>query len=1041
MCPERRSAVPPEAPGRSLRALPPSPHSAAALERLTEAADQQGARAALDPILADPQLSAFLGSALGDCPFLLDVAAKDPARIVALLGKDPAKRVEHEIAALASAAWTNKPEAMAALRRAKQHVALTVGIADLGRAIPLETVTELLTVFADAALNAALRFALAEAARAGKWSGGAEARGFFILAMGKYGAGELNYSSDIDLIALFDPAAPGLAEGVEPSDFWVRIVRSLVTLLQERTADGYVFRTDLRLRPDPGATPPAISAPAALLYYESMGQNWERAALIKARAAAGDIAAGNAFVAELAPFIWRKYLDFAAIADIHSIKRQVHAHRGHAAVRVLGHNVKLGRGGIREIEFFVQTQQLIAGGRDRTLRGQETRAMLAKLAARGWIDEAARSELDDAYVFLRMVEHRLQMVRDEQTHILPRDRDELGRIGRLMGYADVNGFEADLRRTLEAVARRYSELFEDAPDLSAGAGSLVFTGGDDDPDTLATLRKLGFQDPRHVTQTVRAWHFGRFPAMRSTAARESLTEITPALLAAFGRAGNPDAALRAFDDLMKALPAGAQLFALLTNNRELLDLLATILGAAPRLAETFARRPHVVDALIDPASFGEGANRESLATRLEASLADASSYEDALNRTRLFAAEQRFLISIGLLRGTLDPSGAGKAFSDLAETIVRALFKRTSAEFERQHGRIPGGRAAVLAFGRLGSREMTVGSDLDLIVIYDHATDASSSDGKRPLPPSQHYIRLTQRLIAALAAPTAEGIAYAVDLRLRPSGSAGPLAIHIEALSDYQLNHAWTWEHLAMARGRPIAGDAELTERVESVLDRITSLPRDRGKLAKDVADMRARVEREKAAASLFDVKMTRGGLLDCEFAAQFLVLSGLGRQAGETTLETLRRAEKKDMPRTRKPSPLVGEGAPSLAKGRVRGAQAPRPTTPHPPSGGAGGHLLPQGEKVDSLGVLIRSAAVQGALLQLLRIADEKPFDPQGAPDALKRLIASFGEAALGDADAGDEALGAPSFEAFQKKLRAIQDESREALETLLGVPVDLPT
>ena len=365
--------------------------------------------------------------------------------------------------------------------------------------------------------------------------------------MGKYGAGELNYSSDIDLIVLFDPDAPGLADDAEPSAFWVKIVRMLVTLLQERTADGYVFRTDLRLRPDPGATRVAISAPAALLYYESMGQNWERAALIKARTVAGDTQAGDAFIRELAPFIWRKYLDFAAIADIHSIKRQVHVHRGHGTVAVAGHDIKRGRGGIREIEFFVQTQQLIAGGRDPKLRGTRTREMLAMLAEKDWIDEAIRAELDEAYVFLRNVEHRLQMVRDEQTHTMPRDRDGLARIGRLMREPDVDAFEARLRYVLETVAKRYSRLFEGGSELSTEVGSLVFTGGEDDPETLETLRGLGFEAPAVVTETVRGWHFGRFAAMRSTAARESLTEITPALLQAFSRAGNPDAAVGAFD--------------------------------------------------------------------------------------------------------------------------------------------------------------------------------------------------------------------------------------------------------------------------------------------------------------------------------------------------------------------------------------------------------------------------------------------------------------------------------------------------------------
>ena len=432
--------------------------------------------------------------------------------------------------------------------------------------------------------------------------------------MGKYGAGELNYSSDIDIIALFDPEAPGLARTSSPRPSGCAIVRPLVTLLQERTADGYVFRTDLRLRPDPGATRVAISARPRSIYYESMGQNWERAALVKARAVAGDIAAGEAFIRELAPFIWRKYLDFAAIADIHSIKRQVHAHRGHGTVAVAGHDIKRGRGGIREIEFFVQTQQLIAGGRDPALRGTRTRDMLAKLAEKGWIDEAIRAELDEAYVFLRNVEHRLQMVRDEQTHTMPRDRDGAGadRAGSCaspMSMRSRRGSATSWKRSPNAI-RGSSKA---AASFPAETGSLVFTGGEDDPETLETLSALGFAAPETVTETVRGWHFGRFAAMRSTAARESLTEITPALLKAFSRAGNPDAAVRAFDSLLKALPAGAQLFALLRNNPDLLDLLATILSAAPRLAEIFARRPHVADALLDPAGIagGGGAARRS----------------------------------------------------------------------------------------------------------------------------------------------------------------------------------------------------------------------------------------------------------------------------------------------------------------------------------------------------------------------------------------------------------------------------------------------
>jgi glutamate-ammonia-ligase adenylyltransferase len=968
--------------------LPASPRAAAAFERLRESAERQDRSDVLTEALTEAAAD-FLGTALADCPFLLDLAAKDIPRFADILQSSPQARVEELTRALATAEWSSRGEAMAALRRAKQDAALTLALADLGRTLPLDTVTRLLTEFADAAIQAALRFALAEATRSGRWNGGADATGFFLLAMGKYGAHELNYSSDVDFIALYEPDSAGRAAGLEPSDFWVRIVRSLVMLLQERTAEGYVFRTDLRLRPDPAATAVAISAPAALLYYESMGQNWERAALIKARAAAGDIAAGAAFLRELRPFIWRKYLDFAAIADIHSIKRQVHAHRGHERIRVFGHDIKRGRGGIREIEFFVQTQQLIAGGRDRELRGMQTRPMLTKLAAKGWIDETARRELDAGYVFLRELEHRLQMVGDEQTHTLPSHREGLARIGRLMGYPEVEAFEAAVRLTLEAVARRCSELFKDAPELSAETGNLVFTGGDDDPGTLETLCRLGFEDPPMVTATVRAWHFGRFPAMRSTAARESLTELTPALLEAFSRGGNPDAALKAFDSLLKALPAGAQLLALLTRNRELLDVLTTILGAAPRLAETFARRPHVVDALIDPEWLAERPTAWKLETRLATSLAEAHSYEDSLDRVRLFSAEQRFLISVGLLKGGIGPLEAGAAFSDLAEIIVRGLFERTLAEFESRHGRLPGGKAAILAFGRLGSREMTAGSDLDLIVVYDHQAEAPLSDGRRPLAPSQYYTRLTQRLVAALAAPTAEGVAYAVDLRLRPSGRAGPLATHVEAFERYQLEDAWTWEHMAMSRGRPIAGDPDLVRCVSSVLDAVVAKPRERQALAADVASMRERIERDKAPAKKFDVKLARGGLIDCEFAAQFVVLDGLGRLAGEPTPETLRRA---------------------LAKRCLP---------------------LEAGER------LLISARLQTAILHMERVAGDKAFDPDTAPEALKRLMVSAVNSVLADERSPDAPVTVVSFEALTEMLAAVQARTRTALEAVLGTTI----
>lgn len=951
-------------------------------------------------MLEDSGLAAFLASALGDCPFLLELATKDVSRLARIVDAAPERHAAALTDEVVAQNWSDKDAAMGGLRNTRQEISLTLGLGDLARALDLEAITGALTNFADAALDAALRFALADAERQGQWRGGGpDSCGLAIIAMGKYGAHELNYSSDIDIVAFYDPEAGGLPEGREPSVFWVRIVRLLVALLQERTADGFVFRVDLRLRPDPGATAVALSIPAALVYYESMGQNWERAALIKARACAGDRAAGERFLSEIVPFIWRKYLDFAAIADIHSIKRQVHAHRGHGSIRVAGHDIKRGRGGIREVEMFAQTQQLIAGGRDGELRGRGTRETLAMLERRNWISAEARPVLDEAYVWLRTLEHRLQMVRDEQTHTIPTDREELARIARLMGIAVVARFEEELRSILARVAQLYSKLFEDAPALSAEVGSLVFTGGDDDPETLRTLREMGYAEPENATGTIRAWHFGRFPAMRSTTARERLTEITPALLQALARTGNPDAALRALDSLLRGLPAGVQLFSLLASNRGLLDLLALILGSAPRLAETFARRPHVVDALIDPAFFTETVERSELEERLRLSLAEAKSFEDALDRVRRFTSEQRFLVAARLLTRTLPPTEAGLAFSDLAEVVTAALLQLVEEEFAHQHGSIAGARSAILAMGRLGSREMTAGSDLDLIVIYDADEVAGESDGRRPLPPAQYYARLTQRLTAALSAPTAEGVAYSVDLRLRPSGRAGPLATHVRAFEHYQSTDAWIWEHLALARARTVAGDASLRQEVEGIIDRVLGSWREPRDVAEAVRDMRGKIAVERGGGR-WDLKLARGGLVDVEFAAQFAILTGLPRQPGEAVAETLERVIR---------AGKVGRG---------------------------------EGE------ALARAGRLQGALMQGLRAAQDGPFRPEEASAGLKTFLVQLSEMAEQAAARASDSVAADgdfppatrkprsigSFDALDSLLADVQAAAGEAFNRLIG-------
>lgn len=832
--------------------------------------------------LVGPSRDLLLGLA-DHSPYLWTLIGENPARAARLLVTAPEASLEALIADIEQWRFDDEADIMRALRLAKRESALLIALADIGGLWDVVAATEAITRYADAAVSATLRYLLRRAARDGKLALDPDAPdieagcGLFVLALGKHGARELNYSSDVDLIVFYDSETASIPEGAAPGPLFVRIAQSLARLLQSATADGYALRVDLRLRPDPGATPVAMSIASAASYYESLGQNWERAAMIKARPVAGDLALGRAFLSELAPFIWRKYFDYAAIADVHAMKRQIHAVRGHERVTVPGHDVKLGRGGIREIEFFAQTQQLIFGGRRPRLRGARTLDMLGELLNEAWISEEARDELSEAYVFLRRVEHRLQMIADEQTQRLPLDRAPLARFAKFCGYAKLETFSAALTRQLRRVEKHYARLFEDAPTLGDEAGSLVFTGVVDDPDTLATLRGLGFQRPEEATETVRGWHFGRRAAVQSARAREVLTELTPGLLKAFSGSGDPDAALAAFDAALARMPAAVELLSILRSNAPVRELFGDLLGGAPRLAEAVVARPHVLDAAIDPArasALPESLDERQQARRVAAFLDASGDFEDMLDRARDFAAEEMFLIGVRLLSGALDPDMAGRAYSALAQGLVGALLERVGDAFAREHGRVAGGRVAVLAMGKLGSREMTAASDLDLIVIYDFPPDAAESDGRRPLSPALYYARLTQRLVTSLTTPTKAGRLYEVDLRLRPSGQKGPLATQLSAFALYQREEAETWEHMSLTRARVIAGDSSLARDIDAVVATAIRASRDVSDLAREVADMRALIAREKGEANPWDLKLAAGGLLDIEFIAQFLTLA-----------------------------------------------------------------------------------------------------------------------------------------------------------------------
>ncbi|WP_043831346.1 bifunctional [glutamine synthetase] adenylyltransferase/[glutamine synthetase]-adenylyl-L-tyrosine phosphorylase [Muricoccus aerilatus] len=868
------------------RRRPPPPFDEASANRLREDFVARGAAEAA--YAASPAGSALLGALGGHSPFLADLALREATTLLRMAERGADAALAAALDPLGRAdPGASFTQLGAVLRQAKRQAALIVAAADLTGEWSLDQVTGALSTLAETCIDLACAHLLREAAARGDIAlpnaakrdarSASKGSGLVVLGMGKLGGRELNYSSDVDLMVLFDPAAaidPDTAQGT-----FVRLARDLVRLLEERTAEGYVFRTDLRLRPDPAATPLAVSIQAAITYYESFGQNWERAAMLKARPVAGDRALAESFLAEIRPFVWRRHLDFAMIADIHSIKRQIHAVHGSkrgagSEIAVAGHDVKLGRGGIREIEFTAQVAQLIWGGRDPSLRDPTTLGALVALAAAGRMDRRAAAELADAYVFLRDVEHRLQMVADRQTHRLPEDPDGLTRIASFMGFDSTEAFSAALTGHLRRVAGQYSRQFEAGPPLSLPpgegfeGGNLVFTGPENDPATLETLHAMGFANPTGISAMIRAWHHGHRRGTRSSRARELLTALMPALLAAFARQREPDAALARLDALLDRLPAGVQVLSLLHRNPALLDRIAGVLGAAPALADHLARDPSALEGLL---AGGTG----QAASAIPALVGAARHYEEALESVRRMVTEGRFEVDVAALEGALDVDAAGIARAELAEAAISCLLPQVAKDFATRHGKVAGGAMAVVGMGKLGSREMLPGSDLDLVLIYDHAEDATESDGPKPLAVPTYFARLAAQFVAALTAPGAEGKPYEVDMRLRPSGNKGPVAASIAAFERYHGpkeggGQAWTWERMALTRARPVAGPPALRKRIAECC-RGALIAHAGPQAVADAIAMRARMIRDLPPEGPWDVKAIPGGLVEVEFIAQAL--------------------------------------------------------------------------------------------------------------------------------------------------------------------------
>lgn len=764
--------------------------------------------------------------------------------------------------AWAKTAGAGAPSVGSALRREKLALAVALAVGDLAGAFPLLRVTGELSAFADRALDAAIAEAIQRRVP------DAEPAGFLALALGKHGAQELNYSSDIDPILLYDPALLPRRERDEPGEAAQRVARSLMELMSHVDHEGYVFRVDLRLRPASEVSPLAIPIGAALTHYESSALAWERAAFIRARACAGDIAAGDSFLAAIRPFVWRKSLDFGAIAEVGRLTGRIRANHHGPAAPGPGFDLKKGRGGIREVEFFAQIHQLIHGGRNPALRLRGTRASLDALAAAGIIAEQDAMLLGQSYDRLRVIEHRLQMVADQQTHSLPLDAAALDNVARLDGLADGAALVAELSEITEVVGQRYDRLVaEHAGDQTSVAVSAPRSGA----ALAAEIARLGFAEPEALADRIEGWRSGKLRVLRSEAARAAFDAVQPRLLAAFAAAPEPLHALLRWEQLLTNLPSAVNLFRLLEARPGLADLVARVLCLAPPLADALARRADLLDPLIDASAFdlpGSVADLAGIMARGEV----GDDYEALLGRVRRKVGEIRFALGVQLIEGTRDPMEIGRALCRVAEAAIQVLTNAATIEFEQVHGKVPGGELLILGYGRLGGGVLTHASDLDVVFLFtgDHAAE---SDGARPLGATLYFNRLTQRVIAALSVPTAEGALYEVDTRLRPSGAQGPISVSLDSFDRYQRESAWTWEHMALGRARVLYGSQPARQALDAIIHRVLELDRDPAKLRADVLEMRATMAQHKPAKGPLDVKLARGGLVDAEFIVHYLQL------------------------------------------------------------------------------------------------------------------------------------------------------------------------
>ena len=773
---------------------------------------------------------------------------------------------------------------MTFLREQKNLAALLIAIADISQEWTLEEITNALSLFARECLETCIAKALRKRMITGElpWPSGLDKNspvskyanrtcGYFILGLGKLGASELNYSSDIDLIVLYDPTKIEYIGRKSVSDCFIRITQDVVRFMDQRTMHGYVFRVDLRLRPDPGATPVALSVDAALGYYHSIAANWERSAMIKATFAAGDKDSAESYLEEMASWVWRKNMDFEALRDIASIKNQINRHYDVESARFAGFDVKLGLGGIREIEFYAQINQLLHAGRHPSLRKHGTQETLRELTDIGLVSEKTKDDLLNAYRFLRTVEHRIQMTNDEQAHAIPDDKSQIDRLTAFMGYDTITAFESQLIEITDCVKEHYDALL---PEADGETPTLT------EKQIYALLQKANFQNPDSAYELISAWKYGRYRSLRTTRARTLLNDCMTDLLNAFAQGASPDAALARFDTFLAELPAGVQLFSLLKANPSLLKLLTKILSLAPALANSLAKSPGLWDSVLDRQFFGPPKSIDTLRQELDVQLSQARDYQDILDIHRRFAAEQKFRAGVLLLEGIAGSGEITKALSDMADVVLEKLIPAVEQDFAKKHGYFSSDKQgiAVIALGKYGGQELTHTSDLDIIFLYSPTAENEFSDGPKPLSATVYYTRLAQHITTAITALTPDGRLFEVDTRLRPSGNQGPLAVSLPSLVEYYEQGAWTWEFMALVRARLIHAPKAASDDIQTAVLTALSRGQSRENLADDVIEMRNKLAEQFTTGNILDVKHTRGGLIDIEFICQYLALKHMDK-------------------------------------------------------------------------------------------------------------------------------------------------------------------